>query len=430
VFCNTIHRGINNFKKYENENWAKLKIIFSMILFFCHSEKKYVVTFASLSKSGRESTNQLLKKSNQKKEIIMKRKMMWSWMPGMLLLLTATACQTLSWSEEGKGALSIRMQKETAVSVKADVPFGSYLIGVKDKSGATVVSGSYSTLPDPIVLDPATYTVTALSEQMGLPAFDKPVYGSAVDVSVVAGVKNTLQIVCTQANAGLRIVYDTNFKSKYDKYSVKVTGGDGALTYQKDELRTGYFAPGNLQIVLSVEGEDPVEVSKSVTARDMLVLTVLPGQTTPGTKGSIELLLSTDTSRVWRREEWKTGASANDGLTPETAYTVAEAKLFASKNNVWVCGYIVGGDAANSTFKTAPPFTSNTNLIIADSPLEVLRANCMAVELPASPVSLRATFGMPANGATLLGRRAWFRGNIETYWGHPGVRATKEGEIK
>ena len=357
----------------------------------------------------------------------MKRKMMRNCMLGGILIFVASACETLNWNEEGKGALSIRMQRETSVLVKSSVPFENYLIGITDKSGFTVISGAYSAIPDPVILDPATYTVTALSEQMGAPTFEKPVYGSTVDVGVVAGVKNTVQMVCTQMNAGLKIVYNTDFKNQYNVYSVKVTGEDGVLTYQQDELRTGYFAPGTLQIVLSIEGEEPVQVSKNVIARDMLVLTVLAQEANPQEKGSIELNFSVDTTQIWRREEWKLGGSANDGLTPETAYTIAEAQLLGTANNVWVCGYIVGGDASTSAFKAEPPFTANSNLVIADSPLELVRANCMAIELPTSPASLRATFGMPANGAELLGRRSWFRGNIETYFGHLGLRATKEG---
>jgi hypothetical protein len=241
-------------------------------------------------------------------------------------------------------------------------------------------------------------------------------------------VKNTLQMVCTQANAGLRIVYEPEFKLLYELYSVVVSGQDGSLIYQKDEERAGYFAPGALQIALSVEGAEPVQITKNVIARDMLVLKVLPVQVSGGTMGSIELQLSVDTSRVWRREEWKPGASPNDGLTLATAYTVAEAQALGTAENVWVCGYIVGGDASSSAFKAAPPFTANSNLVIADSPVEQVRANCMAIELPSSPASLRATFGMPANGAALLGQRAWFRGNIDAYFGYVGLRATKEAQ--
>ncbi|MCL2728022.1 MAG: DUF4493 domain-containing protein [Bacteroidales bacterium] len=357
----------------------------------------------------------------------MKRKMMRNWMLGGALLFMASACETLSWSEEGKGALSIRMQRETSVMVKSGVPFGDYLIGITNQVGTTIISGMYSALPDPITLDPGAYTVKALSEQMGAPAFEKPVYGSTVDVGVTAGVKNTLQMICTQINAGLRIVYDTDFKSQYETYHVKITGEDGFLTYQEDELRTGYFAPGALQIVLSIEGQEPVQVSKNVIARDMLVLTVVGGETGSPTTGSIGLNFSVDTTLVWRREEWKLGTPSNDGQTPETAYTVAEAQLLGTANNVWICGYIVGGDTSNNAFKTEPPFTANSNLVIADSPLETVRANSMAVELPTSPAILRTTFGMPANGPQLLGRRSWFRGNVETYFGHPGLRATKEG---
>ena len=357
----------------------------------------------------------------------MKRKMMRNWMLGGALLFMASACETLSWNEEGKGALSIKMQRETSVTLKSGVAFGDYLIGIKDQGGATVISGQYSAIPDPVILEPATYTVTALSEALGVPAFEKPVYGSTVDVGVTAGVKNTVQMICTQINAGLRIVYDPAFKAEYDAYHVVVTGDDGTLTYPQNEVRTGYFAPGTLKIVLSIEGEDPMQVSKNVIARDMLVLTVLAETGGAQTKGSIELSFAVDTSQVWRREEWKPGTPDNDGLTAETAYTVAEAQLLEPTNNVWICGYIVGGDASNSAFKTEPPFTANSNLVIADSPLETVRANCMAVELPTSPAILRTTFGMPANGAQLLGRRSWFRGNTETYFGHLGLRATKEG---
>ena len=357
----------------------------------------------------------------------MKRKTLWSWMLGGTFLLAVSSCETLSWNEEGKGALSIRMHRESAVVVKAEVPFVDYLIEIKDGGGSTVVSNKYSLIPDPVELEPGTYTVSALSEQMGVPAFEKPVYGSSVDVSIVAAVKNTLQMVCTQVNAGLRIVYNPEFSAQYTSYNVKVTGFDGTLTYQKDEQRTGYFAPGTLEIVLSADGETPVQIAKNVVARDMLVLTVFPSTQATGTSGLIELQLSVDTSRVWRREEWKPGTPANDGLTMATAYTVAEAQALGSASNVWVYGYIVGGDASNSSFKTAPPFTAASNLLIADSPVEERRASCMAIELPTSPASLRATFSMVANGSSLLGRRSWFRGNVENYFGYPGVRATKEG---
>jgi hypothetical protein len=344
-------------------------------------------------------------------------------------LLALAACESLSWSEKGQGILSLQIQNDAKVFVKSTVAVADYQVVITTAGGEPVLAARYAELPEQILLDPGKYKVSAVSEAFDAPAFDKPIYGAVLDVTVEAGVNNTVQMVCAQINAGLRIVYDPDFSDAYANYSVDVSGDDGSLHYVKTELRSGYFAPGNLSIYLEIEGEDSYSLSKNVSAKDMLVLTVASIPSTPGHAQSISLSIDVDTTRNWRREQWRPGSPA-DGSSPTQAYSVTEAIQLAEGEDVWICGYIVGGDVSTSAVKTTPPFTASSNLAIADSPLETERVNCMAVEISAAPKAIKDAFNMTVNGSALLGQRVWFKGNIAAYFGKPGVRAPKEVELE
>ena len=343
-------------------------------------------------------------------------------------LLALAACESLSWSEKGQGILSLQIQNDARVFVKSTVPTADYEVVITTAGGEQILSERYASLPEQIMLDPGKYKVRAVSEAIGDPAFDKPIYGATLDVTVEAGVNNTVQMTCAQINAGLRIVYEPEFVSNYANYTVDVSGDDGNLQYVKTETRTGYFAPGTLNIYLEIDGEDSYSLSKNVSPRDMLVLTVASIPGTPGNEQGISLSIDVDTTRTWRREQWRPGGPA-DGSTPASAYSVTEAIQLAAGEDVWICGYIVGGDVSTSAIKTSPPFTAASNLALADSPLETERGNCMAVEISAAPKAIKDAFNMTVNGSELLGQRVWFKGNIAAYFGKPGIRAPKEAQL-
>ena len=345
-------------------------------------------------------------------------------------LLALAACESLSWSEKGQGILSLNIQNDARVFVKATVPTADYEVVIATAQGQQVLSERYASLPEQIMLDPGKYKVSAVSEAIGAPAFEKPIYGAALDVTVEASVNNTVQMTCAQINAGLRIVYEAEFANAHSNYTVGVSGEDGTLQYAKTETRTGYFAPGTLDIYLEIDGKDGYSLSKSVSARDMLVLTVASTPLSPGGEQGISLSIDVDTTRTWRREQWRPGGQEADGSTPALAYSVIQAIQLAEGNDVWICGYIVGGDVSTSAIKTSPPFTAASNLAIADSPLETERVNCMAVEISAAPKAIKDAFNMTVNGSELLGQRVWFKGNIAAYFGKPGVRAPKEAQLE
>lgn len=104
-------------------------------------------------------------------------------------------------------------------------------------------------------------------------------------------------------------------------------------------------------------------------------------------------------------------------------YNVAHAIQFNSGNDVWVEGYIVGtmessGNANVPTFN--PPFTTMTNLIIADNPDDTDDSRILPVQLPSGRV--REALNLPGNPDN-KGKLVKIKGNLAAYFvPRPGLR--------
>ena len=93
----------------------------------------------------------------------------------------------------------------------------------------------------------------------------------------------------------------------------------------------------------------------------------------------------------------------------------------------WVRGYIIGAAKSGTTSITSSanidwnaPFSSNTNVLIADNPSETDYNKCIAVNLPAG-TALRTQVNLldnPGNKGKLLN----VKGTLRTYFGIPGMR--------
>ncbi len=102
----------------------------------------------------------------------------------------------------------------------------------------------------------------------------------------------------------------------------------------------------------------------------------------------------------------------------------------ASITNCWVMGYIVGYiNGTKLTEKTAV-FTSGikeTNIIIADSPLETNFSQCVPIQLSSgsSYISTREALNL-SNNPYNIGRKVKILGTLQKYMGYAGVKNTRK----
>jgi 2',3'-cyclic-nucleotide 2'-phosphodiesterase (5'-nucleotidase family)/predicted extracellular nuclease len=105
--------------------------------------------------------------------------------------------------------------------------------------------------------------------------------------------------------------------------------------------------------------------------------------------------------------------------------SVTEALTKGTGTAVTVKGYIVGHTLGTNSYNFAAPFGGDTNLAIADSPNETDPAKIMPVELPSSPSSIRATFGLKTN-PTIVGKEIVITATVTTYFKVPGLKTPAE----
>lgn len=98
------------------------------------------------------------------------------------------------------------------------------------------------------------------------------------------------------------------------------------------------------------------------------------------------------------------------------------------EEDVWVYGYIVGGDLSSSGASFTPPFKSRTNIIIAARSSTADKSSCMSVQLQKGDI--RDALNLVDN-PDILGDQIFLKGNIvEAYYGIPGIQGITEYEFK
>lgn len=118
--------------------------------------------------------------------------------------------------------------------------------------------------------------------------------------------------------------------------------------------------------------------------------------------------------------------SRNDGTDEwgeavSSAFSVREAGEHIGEKDVWVTGYVVGGDLTSSKVKFEPPFSSRTCLAIAADPLCTERDSCISVQLPSG--TLRDSLNLVDNPA-VLGKRVYLKGDLDpSYYGLTGLKS-------
>lgn len=346
--------------------------------------------------------------------------------------LAVTSCNLLFNSpEDRKGGIRIVFAQTDYPATKASSSMSmpdtnSFILSVTDAEGNSVYHGTYGNAPETILTDEGSYTIMAESCEFTEPLFDKPQYGDTQIVSVKAGETTTVTLNCVQLNCGIKLNINPNFLTRFPDGVLFVKSATGKLMYSYSEKRIAYFQPGNISVVLSDSGNETTLFSRVLNSQQVLAVNISAGNGSLAAGGGINVQV--DTSRTWLTEYYTIGGSPGGGSSVRNALSVAEAKKNAGKTEVWVYGYIVGGDLSSSKCSFKGPFSSKTNLAIATKSSCTDKAACLSVQLAKGSIRDEINLVDHPDG---LGKQIFLKGDIvSSYYGIPGLQSLTEYEFK
>ena len=123
-------------------------------------------------------------------------------------------------------------------------------------------------MPDTIILEPGNYYVEAHSDNDLPAAFENPFYSGSSDIfSVESGIQQSVTVNCTLANTAVSVGYSEMVRTNFIDYTTTVSTSLGSLTFDKDELRPGYFRtlPINIRVELIYLNPDGSPNTKVLT---------------------------------------------------------------------------------------------------------------------------------------------------------------------
>lgn len=344
-------------------------------------------------------------------------------------LFFASSCRKSS--PEGVGNMRICFPDdmyEAALSY-ADLPdTNDFILDIRDSEGVPVYSGAYGDSPEVLSLSAGSYTVSVMSGEFSRPAFSAPQYGDRQCVVVPTDGTVNVKLNCVQINAGIRLRISPEFLTAFPDGVLFVSSGDGRLMYGYSEKRIAYFNPGPVSVVLNDGADSRTLFTRTLDSKEILTVDIKVSDSMSGQQdGGISV--SVDTTRIWTDEDYVIGGeTGNKGDEMSDAMSVSQARANIGEEDVWVCGYIVGGDLTRSSMSFSPPFSSATNLAIAARSSVSSRESCIAVSLPGG--ELREKISL-ADHPENLGRRVYFKGDIvESYFNLVGIKNVTECVLK
>jgi hypothetical protein len=342
------------------------------------------------------------------------------------LCLFFAACDLSENDSAGTGQLRVAFNDSGSVltrSAESMPDTSDFLLTITDASGKIIYNGTFGACPECLEVKAGSYVVKALSSEFTKPAFSSPQYGDEVCVVVPSGGVADVKLLCSQMNSGVKLDIDDSFLSGCPDGVLFLKSSEGKLMYSYKEKRIAYFLPGLVSLVLSRGGKDEVLLMRNLQARQVLALgvSVASDSSEPSFQGLGDLTVSVDTSKVWLEDSYVIGGGADKGSSVEDAMTVSSAISNAPKDDVWVSGYIVGGDLTSTSASFDDPFKSRTNILLGPKSSTVDRDACLAVQLPSG--SVRDALNLVDN-PDMLGRKVCLKGDlVESYFGLVGLKS-------
>ena len=372
----------------------------------------------------------------------MRLKRMWALLP---LVAALGACDDFGLRSGGQGELRwiIAGNGADTRASSAEIPdTNDFILKVSDAGGKVLYEGAYGDSPESLLVDAGSYTVAVHSIEFTAPGFSRPVYGDEQVVVVKAGATVTVRLTCILENAGVRLQVAPDFLTSYPDGVLYLKSGDTRLMYGYSEKRIAYFKPGPITLVLNNRGADEVLLTRTLNARTILTLNLSAPHS--GAAATSSITVAVDTAKIWNHESYviggggsgsDSGGSGSGGLGDDSAseidnaYSVSQAHDHVGEDDVWVFGYIVGGDlsTAGTTVKTSK-LTKATHFAIATRSTVTAKASCVAVELPKGAV--RDALNL-VDHPDLIGTRVYLKGSLVTsYFGTTGLKSVSDYVLK
>ena len=348
----------------------------------------------------------------------------------LLISVFITACEFVDSSPVyvNTGELRISFSDITEIATRSslDIPDTSdFILTVSDPYGNVIYDGAYGASPESIMVEAGSYDIFVRSCDFTKPAFSMPQFGDEQCVVVPSGGVANVHLTCRQMNSGVRLNIDESFLTGCSDGVLFLKSSDGKLMYSYSEKRVAYFNPGLVSLMLSETGVDKVLMTRNLQSNDMLVVNISASETSSALTESIEVAV--DTSRVWITEDYIIGETSDSGDAGSRILTVAQAQSSAGQDDVWVSGYIVGGDLTSSSASFSQPFNSMTNILLGPRSSTISKSSCLSVQLSAG--TLRNELNLVTN-PDLLGRKVCIRGDIvESYFGITGIKNISDYEL-
>jgi hypothetical protein len=345
------------------------------------------------------------------------------------IAMLATACNVLPENEnqtQRKGGLVLGITSfyNDVPGIKSVAPpdTNTFILTVTDLAGKVYYKGLYGERPQSMLLTEGTYSISLLSADYSVPAFDSPQWGVETQVDIVADETTRVQLECSQINCGLRIMYGSRYKELFGTSPVRIVQGDKSLDYPVGDSRYAFFPPGEVRFDIVTDTETKPIFKR--TLRSGVNLTINLDASSDSGESAFSVVV--DTQAVYETEDIVTDGTffEEDGLTPKTAFSVEAAAQHVG-DTVWVWGYIVGGDCTKDDVNFfTDTIASTTHFAIASSLTASKRSECMAVEL--SKAAMKSALNLKDN-PQLKYKKIYVRGKVANYQGSwPGVKNLSE----
>ena len=202
-----------------------------------------------------------------------------------------------SYNDREEGMLDTRTAAaEAGAGTKAydkEASLASMLVTISNQSGVGEPrQWVYSEMPGVLELTEGQYTISAVSPDSRIAAWDQPVFGGSKEFSIIAGRTSTVELVCGITNVKVSVNCTEEFLKEFTEYSITVrsaeaTEDDGFLIWGASEVsegKEGYFPAADLTVTVqayrwsdATEQKDPVQARLNITeveARDHIILNI------------------------------------------------------------------------------------------------------------------------------------------------------------
>ena len=354
---------------------------------------------------------------------------------GLAILQITVVAMTVSCSRDsggdvGSGCMRIRFPEDMYKSAleHAELPdTNDFILDIRNSSGETVYSGFYGDSPESLSVPAGSYTVSVKSCEFSKPQFSKPQFGDEQCIIVPSDGLVDVALECRQMNSGIKLRISPEFLDAFPDGVLFVSSDDGRLMYGYKEKRIAYFTPGAVSVLLDSGGEMKTLLTRTLGRQEILTIGIQVSDDIVQDDDGISI--SIDTTRIWNDEDFVIGGEdSGKGEDADNAMSVTQARENIGAADVWVCGYIVGGDLSRTSVSFSPPFSSGSNLAVASRSSVSSRESCIAVSVPAGDIrDVLSLAEHPEN----IGRRVYLKGDIvESYFGLVGVKNVTDCVLK